>query len=268
MVTRIAHISDLHFGAEDQNIVWSSLKKFLNEEIKPDLVLITGDIVDSPDKELFKQACTELKHLAAPYRVCAGNHDRWPYGNAFNDAWEMISMAKKANAWFDNVFIEHMAKCEKIENIAIPFKECTRCWNIGILGIDSSASVKYFAQGFVESKVRLNISKALVDATTPLDAVILLVHHHVLQIPASEPEYQKATDLFNLLGMINSTQLLESLAQSGVDIVVHGHRHVPVIARYGTVKGGNQRCSLLELRQQQACRQKTSAVSRKELRSI
>src|SRR6266446_2316913 len=85
----IAHLSDLHFdGTEAQLEVWQSLRKFLNKVIKPSLILITGDIVDTPDEKLYALAQKELNELETVgteqlrYRICPGNHDRHPYGNA------------------------------------------------------------------------------------------------------------------------------------------------------------------------------------------
>jgi 3',5'-cyclic AMP phosphodiesterase CpdA len=85
----LVHISDLHFGVEGQLSVWRSLRQYLNEKICPQLVLATGDIVNSPDKKMYEEAKAEIDQLRAAsaeaadvYRVCPGNHDRHPLGNA------------------------------------------------------------------------------------------------------------------------------------------------------------------------------------------
>jgi 3',5'-cyclic AMP phosphodiesterase CpdA len=47
-VIRIAHISDLHFGADGYKDVSKSMAEHLRLSVKPDLLLITGDLVDTP----------------------------------------------------------------------------------------------------------------------------------------------------------------------------------------------------------------------------
>ena len=86
---RIAHISDLHFGSPHQEKVWEQLRNYLNDTLKPNLILITGDIAHTPKKELFGTAKDQLDLLRVQrpnprdaYRVCPGNHDRHPLGNA------------------------------------------------------------------------------------------------------------------------------------------------------------------------------------------
>src|SRR5260370_19147364 len=84
----IAHLSDLHFGAAKTDDVWDALVSYVNDTLKPHLVLITGDIVDSPRPELFERAKRQIDRLlpqAKPterYRVCPGNHDRFCRGNS------------------------------------------------------------------------------------------------------------------------------------------------------------------------------------------
>ena len=82
---RIAHLSDLHFGARDQEKVWPLLGDYLNDTVKPNFILITGDIAHTPNIKLFEKAKSQLDLLRVQgpkptdaYRVCPGNHDRHP----------------------------------------------------------------------------------------------------------------------------------------------------------------------------------------------
>lgn len=45
--TLIAHISDLHFGSDNQLSCWEKFVNFLKSDIQPGLILVTGDIADS-----------------------------------------------------------------------------------------------------------------------------------------------------------------------------------------------------------------------------
>jgi Calcineurin-like phosphoesterase len=78
----IAHLSDLHFGSKNYKDVWKLTAQFL-WEIKPDLLLVTGDLVDTPRRKLYEEVREKLDSLHIPYHVCAGNHDRFWHGNQF-----------------------------------------------------------------------------------------------------------------------------------------------------------------------------------------
>ncbi len=78
----IAHLSDLHFGSKNYKEVWKLTAQHL-EAIKPDLLLVTGDLVDTPKKRLYAEVKESLENLRIPYHVCAGNHDRFYHGNQF-----------------------------------------------------------------------------------------------------------------------------------------------------------------------------------------
>jgi 3',5'-cyclic AMP phosphodiesterase CpdA len=58
---RIAHLSDLHFGAHDERLV-EAVEQRIDEE-KPDLVVISGDFTQRATTEQFKEACRFLERL-------------------------------------------------------------------------------------------------------------------------------------------------------------------------------------------------------------
>jgi 3',5'-cyclic AMP phosphodiesterase CpdA len=129
VVVKIAHISDLHFGAEKQENIWLALQQHLIAD-QTDLVVVTGDIVDTPDVDLYETARRELRALSTRVLfssairarqiraedqgaddlakiegilqekeirgkrlfVCPGNHDRHPLGNKSKlwTAWNKI----------------------------------------------------------------------------------------------------------------------------------------------------------------------------------
>ena len=70
---KIIQISDLHFGMHKQNLI----EPFLNDlkTIKPDLILISGDLTQRAKKQQFIIANQFLKQLPAPFLIVPGNHD-------------------------------------------------------------------------------------------------------------------------------------------------------------------------------------------------
>ena len=75
-MTRIAHLSDLHFGANDSRIVAAS-EAWL-ERRRPDLVIISGDLTQRATAAQFREASAYINRLrAVGHRllVIPGNHD-------------------------------------------------------------------------------------------------------------------------------------------------------------------------------------------------
>ena len=76
MMTRIAHLSDIHFGANDEKIV-AATEAWLQKR-QPDLVIISGDLTQRAREGQFRAASAYLNRLrAAGLKVLTipGNHD-------------------------------------------------------------------------------------------------------------------------------------------------------------------------------------------------
>lgn len=69
----IAHLSDLHFGAEDPQVA-EALLRDLSEQ-QPQLVVISGDLTQRARTTQFKAARDYLDRITVPQIVVPGNHD-------------------------------------------------------------------------------------------------------------------------------------------------------------------------------------------------
>ncbi|MCW1383328.1 metallophosphoesterase [Novosphingobium sp. KCTC 2891] len=77
-MTRVFHISDIHFGLEDRRALdW--LVDCVRKE-RPDAVAITGDLTMRARHREFAAACRWIQSLDVPVTVEVGNHDL-PYFN-------------------------------------------------------------------------------------------------------------------------------------------------------------------------------------------
>ena len=72
-MTRIAHISDLHFGRTDVELL-NPLLAAVNGA-RPDLVAVTGDFTQRARVSQYREARAFLDRLEAPWMAVPGNHD-------------------------------------------------------------------------------------------------------------------------------------------------------------------------------------------------
>lgn len=80
----IAQISDLHVrpagqlygGAANSNSHLTAAIRHLHElDRRPDLIILSGDLVDKGTPEEYAEAASRLNDLAIPFLIVAGNHD-------------------------------------------------------------------------------------------------------------------------------------------------------------------------------------------------
>lgn len=78
MPTRIAHLSDLHYGGAFDIATWRAVENAI-ASFNPDLLIVSGDLVDDPRRDHLSAAKKELDDLAtrvgAELYVVPGNHD-------------------------------------------------------------------------------------------------------------------------------------------------------------------------------------------------
>ena len=70
---RIVHLSDLHFGTEEETVV-GALKTVI-ERASPDLVAVSGDFTQVGSKAEFRAAKDFMESLQVPVLAVPGNHD-------------------------------------------------------------------------------------------------------------------------------------------------------------------------------------------------
>lgn len=89
----IAQITDLHLGFEPDNPeepnarrLKAVIKSLVTGPHRPDLLLVTGDLVDRGDAESYARVVEALKPCEFPVWACPGNHDdRTNFARAFPD---------------------------------------------------------------------------------------------------------------------------------------------------------------------------------------
>ncbi|MEM7689495.1 MAG: metallophosphoesterase [Pseudomonadota bacterium] len=196
MATRLFHISDVHFGAENREAL-AQVERAVADEA-PDILVCTGDLTQRATHAQYKAAADWFAQFAIPVWVDPGNHDM-PYYNL----WERFTAPyRRYNALRDGVAA---ASFETEDIILVPLKTTVRSqkrwpWSDGV--VTPSA---------------LEATLAALDRFEGDPRKIIVTAHHPLHGPhADRPS-----------PTIGGPEALERLIERGAQAVLSGHTHVP-----------------------------------------
>ena len=198
-MTRIAHLTDLHFGAEDLRVVAALIEDVA--AAAPDLVAVSGDLTQRARHGEFHAAVQFLRALGAPVLAVPGNHDVTPF-----DLFERF-----ADPWFR--WRRHVGP------------ETEPVWidgQVAVVGLNTARRGGLYlnwARGGV-GRARLARLEARL-AALPRDLFRIVVAHHPFAAPALRPGAR-------LVG--GAAPALQAFARHDVRMVLSGHLHLPDIA--------------------------------------
>ena len=187
----LVHISDIHFGRVDYNIVERLKEKI--EEIKPHLVIVSGDLTQRARSHQFIEARAFLEALPHPQIVVPGNHD--------------IPM--------DNIFARFFSPLEKYKRyITEDLQPFYRDEEIAVIGINTARSMTIKDGRINEAQIA-----GIREKMCALDDKMLkiVVTHHPFDLPAGFKE----SDIVD-----NAAAAMPQLADCGADVFLSGHLHV------------------------------------------
>lgn len=193
-MTCLAHITDLHFGAEDAAVV-EALRQELNQD-RPDLVAISGDLTTGARISEFRAAKAFFDSLVSPWLAVPGNHDISPYNllERFTDPYRR---------WRREIY-----------------PETAPCWRnsqVAVFGLNSARRMSLhwdFSRGRVTPK-RIGRLLAALDAEPPERARVVVMHHPLLA-PEGAPRLTTAG---------GAERALKLFAEHRVSLVLAGHLH-------------------------------------------
>lgn len=92
MLTRLLHVSDLHFGARDDPDVERALVALI-ERLGPELVIASGDLTHRGRRAQHALAAGFLRRLGPPVLAVPGNHDiPYTYPARFTTPWREFEL--------------------------------------------------------------------------------------------------------------------------------------------------------------------------------
>ena len=210
MSLTIAHISDLHIGESPDRLRDAGALYKRIKELGVDYVFVTGDVTNNglvhqsdQFQELFADFVSSNRLMVVP-----GNHDR------LGDGVARLMMGNK--------------------RVKIIKKD-----GMHVVAVDTTAPHNRFyllAHGRLDRPLMRSIEKA-VAAADPGEAVIVALHHHVLQ-QEEDLWLEKVSSFFRLpmaLELAMGHQLVQKLL-GRCDLILHGHRHKPLATHIEAAK--------------------------------
>ena len=201
---RIFHLSDIHFGLEDNRALdWV---KHQIETERPDAVAITGDLTMRARHREFAAATEWINSLAAPVTVEVGNHDM-PY---FNPLERFFAPYKRFRGMSDKV-----EKEIDLGNLAIvPLKTAVR-----------AQPRLNWSKGWVTEAALASCLEAI-DALPEGERALVAVHHPLREVGTQGTALTR-----------NGDKALRELAKRPVAAVLSGHVHDAFDIMEDTVHG-------------------------------
>jgi len=195
-MARIAHLSDLHFGAHDERLV-AAVEEWV-DEAKPDLIVISGDFTQRARTEQFKEACRFLDRLkSAGHDVLGvpGNHDV-----------PLYDVLRR--------FLSPLTRYRRyIDDTLCPYHELP---GAAVLGINTARSMT-FKDGRINDEQVAFIRESFA-RTRPDTTRILVTHHPMFALPVGDgPALGEAVG--------RQEMALRAIAEAGVDMLLAGHNH-------------------------------------------
>lgn len=187
----IVHLSDLHFGRTDGSVIEPLIERI--EQIKPDVVVVSGDLTQRARTLQFKQARRFLDRLPSPQIVVPGNHDVPLY--------DILSRVVRPYAKYQRYISDDLEPFYVDEEIAV-------------LGVNTARALTVKG-GRINGEQIDRVSERL----SPLRADILkiIVTHHPFDLPAGYDDAE-------LVG--RASKAMGRFANCGIDLFLAGHLHV------------------------------------------
>lgn len=199
----IAHVSDLHFGAETPALV-AALEAALRAA-KPDLLVVSGDLTQRARKKEFEGAKQFLSRQPFRQIVVPGNHDLEPFFRPLRRLFYPL-------AGFNQHFSDDPAPFYLDDEIAV-------------IGINSARALSAKGGRVNRGQVE-NVCAKL--AATPESLLRFVVTHHPFDLPEGNRENE-------LVG--RAKMAMSVFAGCRVDVFLSGHLHRVHSSECGTRYG-------------------------------
>jgi 3',5'-cyclic AMP phosphodiesterase CpdA len=186
---RVAHVSDLHFGRVELNLL--EVLRHRLKQLEPHLVVVSGDLTQRAKPEQFREARAFLDTLPKPQIVVPGNHDVPLY----------------------NVFLRFLCPLGRYRRFITADVQPTYIdEEIAVVGVNTARSL-VFKGGRINEEQVTRLRDDL--CHLPEQVTRIVVTHHPFDVPGSGKN--------QIVG--RARMALQGLADCGADVFLSGHLH-------------------------------------------
>lgn len=183
------HVSDLHTGTAGDPAVERALSHLL-ERVRPELIVVTGDLTNRGRREQHERAARFLRGFALPLHVVPGNHDL-PY----------VLPARLTRPW------------REFERVWGSTESVYRSDAFVVVGLNSVRPWRH-QSGAVRAR-QLAWARAELEEAAPGALRVVALHHHLVGAPWRSRKKPVA----------ERNAVLAGLVHSRAELVLAGHIH-------------------------------------------
>jgi 3',5'-cyclic AMP phosphodiesterase CpdA len=194
VLTRVLHLSDLHFGAGDDDAIERGAPVLI-ERFEPELVIASGDLSHRGREDQLARASRFLRSLGPPVLAIPGNHDI-PY---------------TFPARFTRSFREFERQWETTEPT---YTSAT----LHVVGLNSVRPWRHQSGGLRTSKLAEAERRLRAAPSSAFQIVVL--HHHLIGAPWRSRKKPVA----------RRNHVLAGLVDAGADLILAGHIHQAAVS--------------------------------------
>jgi 3',5'-cyclic AMP phosphodiesterase CpdA len=203
-MTRITHISDIHFGRIAHPGIVDALVADINAA-GVDLVVVSGDLTQRAFGHQFRAARRMLDAFDAPTLVVPGNHDVFPWWRVFSRLFDPLRRFKR-------LITDDLAPHWTNGDVAVQGVNSAFGWTI---------------QGGRITEKELDQIRHGFDRAPGEALKILVVHHHLAElIELGEHDIARGAE-----------KAFATAQEAGVQLILCGHLHIAHIAPVGKHPG-------------------------------
>ena len=193
-MTRVFHVSDLHFGTHEDRDLERAVQALL-ERIQPELVIASGDLTHRGRRDQHERAAAFLRSLGPPVLAIPGNHDiPYTFPARFTGPWREF---------------------ERLWETTEPTYSSDRLF---VLGLNSVRPWRH--QSGALRREHLRHACETLSSAPPNSFKIVAFHHHLVGAPWRSTKKPVA----------ERNRVLATLVDSGAQLILAGHIHQAAVS--------------------------------------
>jgi len=224
---RFIQISDLHIGGLFKQDAFDTLVDEINNDLKPDVLIVSGDLTDDGLVFQFEKAREEIKRLECNNLIIfPGNHDYRHTGYLLFKEYFPIAKpdSSKVYEYKDN-------NNNNPQTVIVTTVDTARAdRDEGEVGYVQNLWLNKTLKKYGKNQKHNNNYNDKVKGSDNSNQIkkIVAMHHHLIAIPD--------TGYTNVVGISDAGDVLRTCLKNDVDLVICGHKHRPWLWNLGTMK--------------------------------